>query len=124
MSAIGPKWISLAASHMSTFGGRADTTFAAQMSVFDPKGTSLAPSSLLVFTSTMPCRDRRRHEVARVHCGSWRRDGGRAVDRARAVRSGPADWRARRLSRGRSANEDAPRWLPARAGTARMVGGP
>jgi hypothetical protein len=40
MSAFSPKRTSLAAPHMSAFGGKADMPFAARMSAFDPKRTS------------------------------------------------------------------------------------
>ena len=40
MSAIGTKRTCASALHMSAFGGKADMTFAAQMSAFDPKRTS------------------------------------------------------------------------------------
>jgi len=37
MSAIGPKRTSLAAPHMSAFGGKADMTFRGALSAYDPK---------------------------------------------------------------------------------------
>ena len=55
MSAIGTKRTSLVALHMSAFGGKADMPFALQMSANDPKRTSAAPSSALVYAGTMPC---------------------------------------------------------------------
>src|SRR5262249_1260394 len=39
MSAIGPKQTSATALHLSAFGGKADMTFAARRSAFDPTGT-------------------------------------------------------------------------------------
>ena len=39
MSAFGTKRTSLVAPHMSAFGGKADMTFRAAMSAFDPKRT-------------------------------------------------------------------------------------
>ena len=39
MSAIGTKRTSLVAPHMSAIGGKADMTFCAAMSAFDPKRT-------------------------------------------------------------------------------------
>ena len=71
MSAYGPKRTSLVAPHMSSFGGKADITvcgnplsrsrlgvkrtwlFALHMSAYDPKRTSTASSSELVFAVTM-----------------------------------------------------------------------
>src|SRR4029453_7733878 len=102
MSAFGPKGTSLAAPHMSAFGGIADmglcgnpllrsllrvkrtSLFAAQMSAFDPKRTC-CPRFAILNQHDALYRTRCGHDAAEVHPPSRCIGGGVAVLGARSA---------------------------------------